>query len=309
MHRIVAYPVIMLALMGVNVSPAHACSLGVDVVGPTSWNGADGRGYDVFDAAVYYQPLGFRIQSLDEPCAFYVTVSATVGGGAAGALSGVGASLVYEVYRDASGAQAMRPAPLATQSEVLTGTVSKQSSASFQVAYSILALQIVPPGTYSGEITISAYEGLFGAGLLRVQKQVPLTITIPSIAELSFAENTFDVSKKHVAVNFGTLHQGAIKGVNVRARGNGGYRITASSLNGGVMRQPDPLERSEVPYSLRIDGKHVNLNKSDVEAAIAQGITSARGNSHRLDFEIGSLAGASAGDYEDTITLVITSLR
>lgn len=311
MIRMTALRCVTALLIGVTLpSLAEACSIAVDTVGPTTWSGGDGRGYDVFDGTVYFQPLSLNVKSLEGSCSFYVTVSASVtGGGALGLLSGGAGQLVFEVYRDTTGTQALRPAPLATQSEVLTGSIGKDGQQGFQVAYSIPALQIVPPGTYSGQITIAAYEGVFGSGVLRAQKQVPISVAIPSIAEVSFTEGTFNAKNKYVSVDFGTLYQGEIKGITLHARGNGGYRITADSQNGGSMRQRDPLEPSAVPYILSLDGRPADLSRPDVEAVSFQGITSAQGNAHRFDFTIGSLAGTAAGDYEDTVTVTITSLR
>lgn len=301
---------ITLLIVILSCGTALACSLGVDTVGLTSWSGGDGRGYDVFDETVYYQPLTLKVSAIDADCPFYVTVAATMVGGAGGLLTGPGTPLVFEVYRDASGAQAMRPSPLATQSETLVGTASRKGPPeTFQVVYSIPALQIVPPGVYSGQITIAVYEGSFGSGLLRIQKQVPLSITIPSIAELTFATATFKTKKKQVAVDFGVMSEGKIKGVTLHARGNGGYRISVNSGNGGVMLQPDPSDKSAVSYTLSIDGRPVKLGKSEDEAVIYQGTTDAHGNDHRFDFRIGSIREAAAGDYEDTVSVTIMSLR
>jgi hypothetical protein len=289
---------------------AQACALDIDTIGATAWSGSDGRGYDVFDASVYYQPLSFDVRAIEGSCAFYVTVAAASVGNGVGLMTGSGGQIDFQVYRDATGALALRSTPLATEAEVITGFVNnKGAPVRTQVAYSIPALQIVGPGTYSGQITIAAYEGKYDAGILRAQTTIPLSIVIPSIAELSFATDTFNASRKQVSVDFGYMYESETKGITMRARGNGGYRLLVSSQNGGVMRQRDPLDISAVPYTATIDGKSVQLGRSEVEAASYQGITSAQGNIHRMDFRIGSLQDSSAGDYEDTVYITILSLR
>lgn len=289
---------------------ALACVGDVDVISAPSWAGKSGRGYDVFDAERYYQPLTFRIEAMRPGCQFFVTASAGATTGAEGVLTGGADNLRFTVYRDATGTQPLQGATLATWSDVLTGLLEKSgAAATFQIAYGIRPQQVVGPGVYVGEITLSAYEGELGSGTLIVQRTVPITVVVPSIAETSFSSGSFDPDFGIFHLDFNTMHQGDIKGVTIRTRSNSGYRVLARSLHNGAMRHVDRADTSTVPYRMTVDGRPIPLGDDDMEIALRPDGTDSNGKSHRVDFEIGDISGAGAGDYWDVVSITIISLR
>lgn len=293
-----------------SMRAAVACSLDVDVANNGYWIGGSGRGYDVFDAGTSYQPLTIQVHMLDSACAFYLTATPGVIAGNDGLLSGPGASIHYTVYRDASGSQALRPVPVATQAEVLAGSVSQGASlATFQVTYSVAPQQIVPPGDYTGQITVSAYEGAVGSGILRTQQQVPITVHVASTTDISFSQGAFDEGQTSTTVPFGVMHQGDIRGATLHARSNAGYRILLRSDNGSAMRNLDASDSSAVLYDCFIDGSPIPLGKSDVVGTTSSTMTDPLGRAHRIDFLIKSIDQATAGDYKDVVTITVLSLK
>jgi len=301
----------ILAFMMTSSSHAtNACSLDVDVTNSPAWSGKDGRGYDVFDSEAYFQPITFRVQAVGSGCGFFATAAASGSLSSEGLLTGPSEALRFMVYRDTTGTQPLQGVSLATVADVLPGVLEKDGdSSTFQIAYGIRAGQVVGPGVYTGQITIAAYEGELGSGRLLAQRVVPLTAVVPSIAETSFSEGKFDPNYGIYSLNFNTMYQGEKKGVTIRTRSNGGYRVLARSLNKGVMRHVDAADPSAVPYRMTVDGQPISLGEHDIQAAQSREATDSLGKTHRVDFEIGSIAGAGAGDYWDIVSITIISLR
>jgi spore coat protein U-like protein len=301
--------VLMIGLLLLLIQRAVACSADIDSTTVNQWIGGDGRGYDIFDTTAFYQPLTLRVHGIDGACPFYIS-AAPSGGGSEGELSGPGGPLRFSVYRDVSGAQILSAAETAVVTQVLTGALSGAGdTAQFQIAYSIAPQQVVAPGDYSGQIALSFYEGNVGAGILRAQQQVPLTVHIPATTDISFAEGAFDEDLTTYTIPFGMMHEGDMKGVALHARSNAGYRILLRSENGGVMRHQDANEDSTVPYTLSVDGRATPLARTDQQAILNPAQTGPLGQAHRLDFKIGSTAGVSAGEYQDVITITVLSLQ
>jgi len=287
---------------------AQACALAIETTSSANFAGGSGRGYDVFDPTTYFQPLTFRVRALEGICPFYVTVGPTNAASGVGQLLGTSGKLTFAVYRDANDAQVLRAGASATAAEVLTGSLKEKESASYQVTYAIPAQQIVAGGVFTGDVEITVYEGKVGAGVLRARQIVPLSVMVAAVTELSFAQGLFDPNFGIYLLNFNTMHRGDIKGVTLRTRSNGGYRIYLRSVNGGAMRQLVP-EASAVPYTLSVDGKAIPITDSDVQVVSFPGATSPSGNAHRVDVQIGDTAGAAAGDYYDLISISIYSFR
>ncbi len=311
MHRVLMPWIVGLVVMVVLPCAASACTLNIDTVGSIAWTGGGANGYDPFDTTAYFQPINLRVTSTDGDCAFYATVTPTGSTGGDGSLSGPGGSLRFAIYRDATGSQLLQSAPIAVQAEVLSGAAKQAGPATaFQIAYSLPIQQIVAPGPYSGQITVAVYEGAVGSGILRAQHQVPITILVASIAEISFAAGSFNKLKSDCFLAFNILHQGDRKEVEMWVRSNSGYRIAIHSDGGGAMTplHSAPAE-AMVPYSLKVDGVPVALAKTDVQVIIHPGPTPWGGNRHLFTFEIGTLKDACAGDYQDILPISVTSLN
>ncbi len=289
--------------------PAQACALSIETTSTTSFAGAAGRGYDVFDPTTYFQPLTFRVRAVEGTCPFYITAGPANSATGVGQLLGTGGTLSFAVYREANDAQVLRAGALATAAEVLTGRLKEKETASYQLTYAIPPQQIVAAGAFTGDVEIAVYEGNVGSGVLRARQIVPLSTMVAAVTELSFAQGQFDPNVGVYLLNFNTMHRGDIKGVTLHTRSNGGYRIYLRSVNGGVMRQLVPLDNSAVPYTLSVDGKTIPITDSDIQVVSFPGATSPSGNAHRVDVLIGDIAGVAAGDYADLISISIYSFR
>ncbi len=290
-----------------------ACDLRIMDVTSAKWTGNQGRGYEVYDPQRGALIITFHVQTQTGGCPFFVTVSpSSAPGGGPGSLRGPGTTLRYDLFKDASASQLLKPAAIASTSDVFVAAVPSGSSVTtFQFAEVIWAGQVVPPGVYADDVAIAAYEGMVGAGILRDQRHVPSSAMVPAVAEISFAEGaSFDPNVNTYTVNFNTMHGGDLRVARLKARSNGGYRILLSSLNGGVMKSVDPSDDSVVPYYLLVDGGQIALPRgANSQAILNTTVTPVTGDTHSLEFHIVTTEGASAGDYRDVINISVFSLR
>lgn len=292
---------------------ATACALSVSDVTSTDWVGGRGRGYEVYDPQRRVQLVTFRLRSHDDSCPFVLTITpATALGDGNGTLLGPGATLRYELYKDASGSERLRPVGGATENEVFSGVVpGGRSGIALQFVVILPPEQLVPPGHYSDEIEFALYEGSLGSGVLRDRRRVRLTASVPSIAAISFAEGgAFDPHQNTYALNFGDLRAGDRRVVQLKVRANGGYRLRLGSKNRGSLRHVDAGDDSVVSYVLTVDGIPVDLARGpDVEVAANGDLVPAAGRSHLLEFSVGEIGNATAGVYRDVIDVTVLGLR
>lgn len=311
--RRAAWAIIVLAGGWLSSFGAKACDLRIMDITSAQYTGNRGRGYEVYDPRRGALVITFRVQTQTGNCPFFVTVSpASAPGGGPGTLRGPGATLRYDLFKDASASQLLRPVNVASASDVFVASApSGTSTTIFQFAMVVWAGQVVPPGVYVDDIAIAAYEGALGSGILRDQRRVASSAMVPSVAEISFAEGAnFDPNVSSYTITFNMMHAGDRRLARLKARSNGGYRILLSSQNGGVMRHVDPRDDSTVPYTLSVDGAQVSLpSGGSTQAIINPNMTAVTGDTHSLEFHILTTEGASAGDYRDVINISVFSLR
>ena len=303
----------MLALAAMlPAAPAWACSLSIMDVTSTTWVGRHGKGYEVFDPESRSLAVSFRVRGRDGSCPFFVTVAAaSTTDGTTGELRGGGTALRYEVQKDASGSKPLKPLNLASESDVFVGAIAEDDdTVAFQFALRVPPQQVVAPGHYRGDIEVTAYEGTLGDSSLRDRRRVNVSVPVPAVAELSFAEGAgFDPNYGSYTVSFNVLQRGKRRAVTLKARSNGGYRVTLESEH-GALRHVDPRENSEIPYQASIDGGNVTLPRRVPTPAITHAAaTDPGGRSHFIEFTVGEIGDASPGDYRDVITLTVVSLR
>jgi len=298
---------VALTAAAVGATPAAACSLSIAEVTSTTWTGNRGQGYDVFDTRRQAQAVTFRVRSPDGGCQFFSTVAPVSTEGGNGRLRGGVKSLQYSVSKDASGSQPLKPLTQAVDAETFAATAASGGGmVSFQFALALPSQQVVPPGQYRDDLEISAYEGTLANPILRDRRRVAVIVPVPAVAELSFSEGgSFDPNFGSFTVNFRSLRAGMQQVVRLKARSNAGYRINFRSIN-GVLRHIDPSDDSVVPYTMTIDGATVPLRRNvPTQAILNSGATGPEGRQHIIDFIIGDIGNASAGDYNDTIDLTV----
>lgn len=314
MRRFLATLILTCAMLALTalLQPAAACALSITDLTSTTWTGARGRGYDVFDTRRVAQAVTFRIRSSDGGCSFFATVAptATTGRGA-GFLRHGSATLQYTVAKDASGSQPLSALNLASVSETFSSTMAAGAgTASFQFAFALAPQQVVPPGQYTDQMEISVYEGSLANPILRDRRRFTVTVPVPAVAELSFSEGSdFDVGRGSYTVNFQNLRAGSRRDVRLKVRSNAGYRINFQSAN-GALRHVDAADGSEVPYTISVDSGNLHLRRGvPMQAILSNDVTDPGGRQHLINFTVGDIGSASAGDYTDIIDLSVFTLR
>lgn len=291
---------------------AGACSLAIMDVGSTTWSGKHGAGYEVFDPQRYAHAVNFRVRGRDGACPFFVTVAPAITvDGVTGELRGPGDPLRFELHKDASAARPLKPLAIAGPGDVFADvSAGDDGTRAFQFAIILPPQQVVAPGGYSGDIEVAAYEGQVGSAILRDRRRLPVSVSVPSVAQLSFSEGAgFDPNYGSYTVNFNDLRPGKRRTVSLKARSNGGYRITLESLN-GALRHLDASDGSAVSYSVTIDGAPLSLPRAVPTPAILNAqATGPGGRQHLLEFTVGEIGDASPGDYRDVVSLEVLSLR
>lgn len=289
--------------------PALAvCDLDIRNIGTVRWNGA-GSGYEVFDPATYGQIVTFDIRHRNDACSFIVTASYTPGPNGERHLIGPGGSLDYQLYVDRAMSRVLKDLPGATAQEVIVGSApAGTNTQQLEFTMSIPPLQVLAAGVYEADVDLSVYEGALGAATLRDQRRIRILARIQPTVQFTFAAGTvFDPNQRSARVDFGTMQAGTARDLSLGARANTYYRISLSSENRGTMRHVDPTDNSVVPYSLTVDGRVIELNRPSPTAVDDAPPTDATGRRHGFLFTIGDLGAASAGDYQDVITVTMTA--
>ena len=170
----------------------------------------------------------------------------------------------------------------------------------------ISAGQVVPPGLYEDNITLTLYEGTVASYAERDSAAVRLRARVNGEVEVCigcFA--AFDPTAQTVAMDFGELTEGETSATLTRVRGNAGYVLTLASANCGVMAHL--TETTEVPYVLAVDGVPADLTGPRVDVAQSTMPTGIDGDPFGFLVTVGTTALAAAGDYADHITVTVTA--
>lgn len=166
-------------------------------------------------------------------------------------------------------------------------------------------------GAYAESFTISLYEGTIGSATLRQTRTMTLTYTAPKKIDLSLvgAGGAYDAVSTSRLMDFGpAMTVGQTEAVDLLVRYNAGYRVKLSSLRDGVMKHQ--TQPQTIPYTFTFNGSGVSLagsSGSPVTVTSGTGVAPVGGERFPIQAQIGSLAGASAGTYEDEITVTVES--
>jgi hypothetical protein len=104
-------------------------------------------------------------------------------------------------------------------------------------------------------------------------------------------------------LRLGELSTGLKRTIGFQLRANTDVDITVSSENRGRLKRQGGSEL--IRYDLEISGGQVNLNQDDL-VKLRLGPDSVRGSTQPMEVEVGSIAGAPAGRYRDTVIFRIS---
>jgi spore coat protein U-like protein len=256
---------------------------------------------------------GITIRHRNAACNFFVTFSAGQSGNFAARAARSGAnSLSYQIYDSMTGRNVLKDLsanpPLA---EVLAGSFAASGSTWTTQAESFTLLvpsgQLPSPGTYTDSVNMEVYVGTPASHGAR-QQRVTFTVSIvvgPALdVSLVATGGSFSVSSTSVTFDFGTLSAGGSRAGDLVVRSNALNTITVSSANGGVLKNADPSDTSQVPYQLLVDGTPISLPAATpTPIASSAPATGFAGRRYGISAVIGNYGWATEGTYSDVLTI------
>lgn len=139
-----------------------------------------------------------------------------------------------------------------------------------------------------------------------IYKVIPVTVNTVRSVSMSLPG-----ASTSTTMDFGTLHTGDRKGVNVQIRSTTPFKVTMDSENNGVLGLiGDPAgsrsQRSTIPYTAELDGLPISETE-DVTSNAPSGPLAAAAT-WRFRVTIGDVSKARAGNYRDVVTLKVSPL-
>lgn len=163
--------------------------------------------------------------------------------------------------------------------------------------------QVVPPGLYEALLDIRLTDG---AQVSAELVAVPVPLDVPGRAEVVIAggSGSFDPTRSVSFIDFGELETGERRDLFATIRSNTQTRVTVSSVNSGMLLQPDRSDLPGVPYSVVFDGA-----ESDLAAPLVLSrspVPTRAGTSYPFSVIIGLVGAAPAGEYVDEVTIEVS---
>lgn len=268
-----------------------------------------GGGYDVYATNAVPAAATVTVQNSTGACSYFLTVDGGRSGGPGRQMRDGANVLRYELYTSANQGNILRDVPGATAAEVLSGSFGPGNQSGQHQFYLVVpAQQVVPPGIYRDTVTVTLYEGTLSGYTEVRSRNVLIEAAVAERIDLSLVDPgmAIDPSRSSRVIDFGTLIEGETSWFDLLVRSNAGYTVTIASENRGAMKILNPADPSTVPYALRVNGSAINLNSiqpATLSAAVAQ--TPSAGVAHSMQLIIGPIGDASAGDYQDILTLTV----
>lgn len=223
-------------------------------------------------------------------------------------------SLAYNIYRSVSQGNILKDYGDAGPGEfldVLSPAKFTAYSASFYISIPDLnsIFQSSPAGVYTDVVPLNFYN-VKSNGTLEYQttRYLTLSFNLPRYAELSIVpENSaHDRNATSYVMDFGVMEQNEELRADLWIKGNVGYGVMMSSLNGGRLAASGVS--TSVPYQIRVgNGGYQTLAGAGASYTMAQNpfSTSSQGERYSLRVKLGTFGQLEGGDYQDVITITV----
>lgn len=252
----------------------------------------DGAALQVFDIAF--------VNAGDSPCAG--SVQTDLRGAPYGLIqSGQADPIAYVVTDEQSGAD-LTPRTGQSQRRLAARPLDVAPGQRELRRFSVLAApgDLPTAGLYSQPVFFTVLDP---TGLPIAQKSVTVALDIAASAVMGL-KGEFSRTSDGAVIRLGELTPGPRDlAVELYVLSTRGYQISVTSENQGRLR----MGKTDwyIDYGLRLGGETLNLTSGDEVR-----VMNARRNrdSYPLGLSVGSVTGARAGDYSDTITFVIAAI-
>jgi hypothetical protein len=164
-----------------------------------------------------------------------------------------------------------------------------------------LAGQIVPPGSYRGAIALALYD--IASGALAAERSVAFSLSVARVLRIEVAGGG-----QGATLDFGSLTDGAVRTIVLKARANLGFGLSLSSDHEGALVLDPPAADGlawRVPYLLSVDGGGPISLSAPRTVPVAAAPTGLGGRDILLNARLQVKAGLRAGLYRDVVTISI----
>lgn len=279
-------------------------------VGNVTWVGSPG-GYNCFNNTAYPNTVNFTITKLSNGNRSYaVTASHSSNTGTyTRQLAGGANRLNYQLYTSSAMAYVLEAPPTANPDQVISGrsNVRPGTSIPLSLTFYVPPAQLVPPGTYTDQITMGIYNRYNDHGAPQDTATILVSTLVASCATLCLVPSgsSFDSASISQTLDFGTLSQGQRLGCDLLVRKNTACTVSFDSANHGVLKATPP-NGDQIPYTCTVSGTPLNLTTT-ANLPLPPGVsTSQDGTRLPIAVTIGNLGYPAAGNYSDIITVTVT---
>jgi len=158
---------------------------------------------------------------------------------------------------------------------------------------------------------MTIYAGtLGGTHTSNATQAVSVSITVPALIDLSLVPTggSFNPAATVATMDFGILSMGEVRSTDLLVRSNASFAVSLQSQNGGKMTNNITGDTSTVPYTLQFSSAPVALPAGTPTTVVASAPpTSAGGTRYPIQVTIGDFGMATAGAYQDNITITVTA--
>jgi spore coat protein U-like protein len=279
-------------------------------VSDVTWMGSPG-GYDCFTGASYPNTVNFTItKTANGRKSYAVTAGASANTGSyTRQLRSGGSQLNYQLYTTSGMNYALKAPPTAIANEVLSGSVPGPGGQVIPLSFVFFIPpgQVVPPGTYIDQVTISIYDAYNSVGSPQATKTVAIRAVVVAGAAMSIVPTgaPFNGSRPQYTLNFGILSTGQQQSCDVLIKQNNNCILYYSSANRGVLKQVPTPTTDQIPYTCTAAGSMLDLSQAgsiSLPPGLSPGPDGAR---YPVSITIGNVGNATAGTYEDQITITV----
>ena len=281
-------------------------------IGNVNWSGGAG-GYACFSGAAYPNTVNFTItKAVGGRQNYAVTAGPSRNTGTyTRQLNSGGNSLNYALYTTSAMTYQLKAPTLALATEVISGSVVGQPSQIIPLSFVFYVPpgQVVPPGTYTDQVTFSVYPAYNSTGNPDVTQTITLSVVVAAGAAISIVPTggAFNSAAPQLTLDFGALQAGQMKSCDVLIQQNNNCTVNYSSLNKGVLKQIPTPTADQIPYTLTASGLSIALTGPG-SITLPSGVSpQPNGNRYPVTITIGSLANPAAGTYQDQITISVVA--
>jgi spore coat protein U-like protein len=279
-------------------------------LGNVTWTGSAG-GYACFSSAVYPNTVNFTITKLTNGRKNYAVTagpSRTTGSYTRQLRSGVN-TLNYALYTTSAMTYQLKAPTVAIPSEVISGSTVGLNGQIIPLSFifSVPSGQVVPPGTYTDQVTFSVYPAYDSVGIPDTTVTITFSATVAADAAVAVVPpgGAFSGAGSQLLLDFGALQTGQNKSCDVLIQQNSSCIVSYSSANGGVLKQLSAASADQIPYSVSVSGMNFDLAQPHNVTLPAGVSPQPNGNRYPLIVTIGAVNNAAAGTYQDEITISI----